>query len=83
MVLKESMREKLTEVEVVIPTPLYVLSISLGRHKDKTVHSQELRTIRISQQLVIVSVHGEITAIATHILVSTIDDARSDVYSDY
>ena len=27
MVLKGSMREKLTEVEAVIPTPLYVLSI--------------------------------------------------------
>jgi len=35
MVLKESMREKLTEVEVVIPTPLYVLSISLGRQKTR------------------------------------------------
>ena len=73
MVLKGSMREKLTEVEAVIPTPLYVLSISLGRHKDKNVHSQELRTIRISQQLVTVSVHGEMSAIATHILVNTIE----------
>ena len=83
MVLKESMREKLTEVEVVIPTPLYVLSIVAVGAKDKTVHSQGLRTIRISQQLVIVSVHGEMTTIATHILVNTIDDARSGVYSDY
>ena len=71
MVLKESMREKLTEVEVVIPTPLYVLSISLGRHKDNNVHSQELRTICISQQLVIVNVHGEMSAIDTHILANT------------